>query len=40
MSLSLYRKYRPLTFSDVIGQGHIVQTLSNAILHNRFLPER
>ncbi|KKP93261.1 MAG: polymerase III, subunit gamma and tau protein, partial [Candidatus Moranbacteria bacterium GW2011_GWE1_36_7] len=35
MSLSLYRKYRPLTFSDVIGQGHIVQTLSNAILHNR-----
>lgn len=35
MSLSLYRKYRPLTFSDVIGQTHIVQTLSNAILHNR-----
>ncbi|MDD5397194.1 MAG: DNA polymerase III subunit gamma/tau [Candidatus Moranbacteria bacterium] len=35
MSLSLYRKYRPLTFSDVIGQGHIVQTLSNAILHGR-----
>jgi DNA polymerase-3 subunit gamma/tau len=35
MSLSLYRKYRPLTFSDVIGQGHIVQTLSNAITHNR-----
>lgn len=35
MSLSLYRKYRPLTFSDVIGQQHIVQTLSNAILHNR-----
>jgi DNA polymerase-3 subunit gamma/tau len=35
MSLSLYRKYRPLTFSDVIGQGHIVQTLSNAISHSR-----
>ena len=35
MSLSLYRKYRPLTFSDVIGQGHIVQTLSNSIIHNR-----
>ena len=34
-SLSLYRKYRPLTFSDVIGQGHIVQTLSNAIKHGR-----
>ncbi|HRY82957.1 MAG TPA: DNA polymerase III subunit gamma/tau [Candidatus Moranbacteria bacterium] len=31
MSLSLYRKYRPQTFSDVIGQGHIVQTLSNSI---------
>ncbi len=35
MSLSLYRKYRPLTFSDVIGQTHIVQTLSNAIKHGR-----
>jgi len=35
MATALYRKYRPLTFSDVIGQGHIVQTLSNAILHNR-----
>lgn len=35
MSLSLYRKYRPLTFSDVIGQGHIVQTLSNSITSGR-----
>lgn len=35
MSLSLYRKYRPQTFSDVIGQSHIVQTLSNAIIHSR-----
>lgn len=35
MSLSLYRKYRPVTFSDVIGQTHIVQTLSNAIIHGR-----
>ncbi len=35
MATALYRKYRPLTFSDVIGQGHIVQTLSNAILNNR-----
>ncbi|NTW27463.1 MAG: DNA polymerase III subunit gamma/tau [Candidatus Moranbacteria bacterium] len=35
MATALYRKYRPLTFSDVIGQGHIVQTLSNAILHSR-----
>ncbi len=35
MSLSLYRKYRPLTFADVIGQTHIVQTLSNAITNSR-----
>jgi DNA polymerase III subunit gamma/tau len=35
MSLSLYRKYRPLTFSEVIGQGHIVQTLSNAVRYGR-----
>jgi DNA polymerase III subunit gamma/tau len=35
VSTALYRKYRPLTFSDVIGQGHIVQTLSNAIKHGR-----
>jgi DNA polymerase-3 subunit gamma/tau len=33
--ISLYRKYRPLSFSDVIGQKHIVQTLSNAIEHGR-----
>jgi len=31
MSLVLYRKYRPQTFSDVIGQEHIVKTLSNAV---------
>ncbi|HBP01218.1 MAG: polymerase III, subunit gamma and tau protein [Candidatus Moranbacteria bacterium GW2011_GWE1_49_15] len=35
MSTTLYRKYRPQDFSDVIGQGHIVQTLSNAIAHDR-----
>lgn len=34
-STALYRKYRPLTFSDVTGQAHIVQTLSNAIRHGR-----
>lgn len=32
---AIYRKYRPQTFSEIIGQTHIVQTLSNAILHNR-----
>ena len=29
---SLYRKYRPVNFSDMIGQKHIRQTLRNAIL--------
>jgi len=32
MSLVLYRKYRPQTFSEIIGQEHIVKTLTNAIL--------
>jgi DNA polymerase-3 subunit gamma/tau len=31
MSLVLYRKYRPKSFSEVIGQEHVVQTLTNAI---------
>lgn len=35
MSDTLYRKYRPQKFSDVFGQKHIVQTLSNAIKHAR-----
>ena len=30
-NLVLYRKYRPKTFSEIIGQKHIVQTLTNAI---------
>jgi len=29
------RKYRPAIFQDVIGQPHVVQTLSNAIASNR-----
>ena len=28
---SLYRRYRPETFDDVIGQDHIVRTLKNQI---------
>lgn len=28
---SLYRKYRPITFAEMFGQGHIVKTLSNQI---------
>lgn len=31
MSLVLYRKYRPQKFSEIIGQEHVVKTLSNAI---------
>ena len=31
MVQSLYRKYRPQTFSDVIGQSHVEQTLRNAL---------
>jgi DNA polymerase III subunit gamma/tau len=29
------RKYRPQTFADVLGQDHVVRTLSNAIAQNR-----
>jgi DNA polymerase-3 subunit gamma/tau len=31
MSLVLYRKYRPQTFFEIIGQEHVIQTLTNAI---------
>ncbi len=31
MSTTLYRKYRPQTFADVVGQKHIVTTLENAL---------
>jgi len=30
-NLVLYRKYRPQSFSEIIGQEHIVQTLTNSI---------
>ena len=29
--LSLYRKYRPQTFADVVGQDHVTQTLARAV---------
>ena len=29
--VSLYRKYRSQTFGDLVGQGHVVRTLQNAI---------
>lgn len=31
MYRALYRKYRPATFSDVVGQEHITKTLTNAV---------
>jgi DNA polymerase-3 subunit gamma/tau len=33
--LSLYRKYRPQTFDEILGQGHVSSTLSNAITEDR-----
>jgi len=30
-NLVLYRKYRPQTFGEVVGQEHVVQTLTNSI---------
>ncbi|MCL2753880.1 MAG: DNA polymerase III subunit gamma/tau [Defluviitaleaceae bacterium] len=35
MYTALYRKLRPRAFSDVVGQQHIVRTLTNQIIHNR-----
>ena len=32
---ALYRKYRPETFDSVVGQGHIIKTLQNAIANNK-----
>ena len=33
---ALYRKYRPHSFDDVVGQDVIVKTLKNAIEHKNF----
>jgi DNA polymerase-3 subunit gamma/tau len=33
--LTLYRKYRPQTFADVVGQDHVTKTLSNAVVEDR-----
>ncbi|HEY4937949.1 MAG TPA: DNA polymerase III subunit gamma/tau [Actinomycetota bacterium] len=32
---SLYRRYRPQTFGDVVGQGHVTKTLQNALVEDR-----
>lgn len=33
--IALYRKYRPQTFDDVIGQDHIINTLRNQIVKDK-----
>ncbi len=33
--VALYRKYRPQTFDDVIGQDHIIETLRNQIVNDK-----
>ncbi len=35
MYRALYRKYRPLTFDDVVGQEHIVETVKNQVMSNK-----
>lgn len=35
MYLALYRKYRPQTFDEVIGQEHIIKTLANQIKNDK-----
>ena len=35
MYQALYRKWRPKTFSDVIGQSHITQTLRKQVAEGR-----
>lgn len=32
---ALYRKFRPLTFKEIVGQEHITKTLKNQIIANR-----
>src|SRR5574342_743868 len=35
MTQALYRKWRPLLWDEVVGQGHVVQTLTNSIKADR-----
>ncbi len=35
MYQALYRKYRPKTFEDVVGQDVVIKTLKNAIINNK-----
>ena len=35
MSTALYRRYRPETFAEVIGQEHVTEPLITALTNNR-----
>ncbi|MCK4901081.1 MAG: AAA family ATPase, partial [Anaerolineales bacterium] len=35
MAQALYRKWRPLNWDQVVGQGHVVQTLRNSVVAER-----
>jgi DNA polymerase-3 subunit gamma/tau len=35
MSIALYRKWRPSTWEEVVGQDHVIQTLKNAVASDR-----
>ena len=35
MYQALYRKWRPLTFDQVVGQEHITETLKNQVKNDR-----
>ncbi len=37
MSQALYRKYRPRTFAEVVGQNHVTRTLRNALKSSRIV---
>ncbi len=32
---AIYRKWRPLVFEDIVGQGHVTRALKNQIINNR-----
>lgn len=35
MTKALYRKWRPQDWNEVVGQEHVIQTLHNAVIHER-----
>jgi len=35
MTKALYRKWRPKDWDEVVAQEHVIQTLRNAVIHDR-----